>query len=109
MKNLLKGLLKRNFHLLESNKIDELTDLIYDFYIENNILKKGDNNFYYGDNKNNFDIHTPQDTKECIRVDVENGIYEERYEDDEPILIRYSLNSMNSAIFSTLSQYHCDI
>lgn len=43
----LKNIVNEIFYLLKTNKVDEFVDIIYQYYIDNNILNKGVNKFYW--------------------------------------------------------------
>lgn len=102
LKDELIKLVETNLYLLENNKIGEYVDIIYNFYVDNDILYRNENIFYYDDE---FDVHDIYDTKETIKNDISNGIYEDRFEDDEPMIYHYSHTDIIDSLLMTLEQY----
>ena len=74
------------------------------FFKTRKILSEYENSFSY--DVNQFDIHNEKETKECIKNDIENGIIEDRYEDTEPLIVKYDISNIIDSLSLTLEQYH---
>ena len=105
MKGKIQLLIEENFYLVKNDKISEFVEIIYKFYITQNILSENENKFYYDKECNGFVIHNILDIKECIKNDIDASIHTEQYEDGEPIITTYHKRDLYNNIEMTLEQY----